>query len=225
VRQPGLLPSLPRLHHRIPATWLPSRDIRSAALLDAATTSVHGVSDVYECTSYVAYRLNRADGALAFSDSYKGVRWGNAGNWISAAKAAGVHSGTKPEIGSVAVWADASGLLSQGHVAFVTSVSNGVATLAEYNARYYYPAYNPPGYDTSKSSSNPSGKPPTEYLYFPGVASTSDNLSFVNLDYYTGNAQVVTYSASSNYQTLIQNDVTGYPATTPNDGIIPLYQP
>jgi surface antigen len=120
--------------------------------------------DVYECTSYVGYRLNQE--GVAFSDSYKGVQWGNAGNWISAATSAGIPSGTSPEVGAVAVWADGSGLLSEGHVAFVTSVSNGVASFAEYNAKYYYPAYNPPGFDTSTSTSNPSGKAPTEYLYF-----------------------------------------------------------
>ena len=131
--------------------------------------------DVYECTSYVAYRLNEA--GVAFSDTYKlpkGADWGDAGNWIAAAKSAGVPSGTVPEAGAVAVWASqGSGPLEDGHVAFVASVSNGIASFAEYNAKYYYPEYNPPGYDTSTSESNPSGEPPTEYLYFPNVNLTS----------------------------------------------------
>jgi len=51
------------------------------------------------------------------------------------------------------------------------------------------------------------------------------DLSFINTDYYTGHAQDVTYSASSNYQTMVANVVTPYPSTTPNGSIIPLYKP
>ena len=126
--------------------------------------------DAYECTSYVAYRLNQA--GVGFSDTYDlpaGHKWSDAGNWISAAKLADIPSGTVPKQGAVAVWADASGLLSKGHVAFVTG-NKGVVTFAEYNAEYYYPAYDPPGFDDIFGpTKNPSGSAPTEYLYFANV--------------------------------------------------------
>jgi surface antigen len=126
--------------------------------------------DAYECTSYVAYLLNNA--GVAFNDSFEGTKWGDAGHWIAAAKAAGVPSGTTPEGGAVAVWADSgTGVLAEGHVAYVSSVSGGVGNLSEYNAKYFYPSYNPPGWDnTYTTANNPSGKPPTEYLYFSNVS-------------------------------------------------------
>jgi surface antigen len=119
----------------------------------------------YECTSYVAYRLNQE--GTSFSDSYNGVHWGNASHWVQAAKEANIPSGSIPKSGAVAVWVD------KNHVAFVDSVTNGLATFNEYNASYTYdpPKYrwNPPGYDRSTSRPNPSGGAPTLYLYFPNV--------------------------------------------------------
>jgi surface antigen len=129
--------------------------------------------DTYNCTSYVAYRLN-ADG-VSFYDGYDGVDWGNAGHWITAASEADVTSSTTPEPGDVAVWADeGTGPLEYGHVAFVDSLNpSGSANFSEYNAEYYYPAYNPPGYDHSTSTLNPSGSAPTEYLNFGADTSSS----------------------------------------------------
>ena len=117
--------------------------------------------DVYESTSYVAYRL--AQEGLPFSDSYQG-HWGNADHWLEAARKLQMATGTVPKPGSVAVW------VQKNHVAFVDSVINGVATFGEYNAKYTYdpPRYtwDPPGYDYSTSLANPSGGRPTAYIYF-----------------------------------------------------------
>jgi len=117
--------------------------------------------DVYECTSYVAYRLEQE--GLPFSYS-AWAYWGNADHWLAAARTFGWQTGTVPKPGSVAVW------VQKNHVAFVDSVTNGVATFGEYNAKYTYdpPRYtwDPPGYDTSTSLANPSGGRPTAYIYF-----------------------------------------------------------
>ena len=137
--------------------------------------------DVYECTSYVAYRLNLA--GVAFHEAgFDGVDWGNASTWINAAATAHVPSGQTPVNGAVAVWS------TKNHVAFVDSVTKGVATFSEYNAEYTYdpPKYNwnPPGYDVSTSSSNPSGTTPTEYIYFPNaeaLPSPPQNLSVTRI--------------------------------------------
>lgn len=122
--------------------------------------------DVYECTSYVAYRLNQV--GISFSDSYDRVHWGDAGHWAEAAKDAHIPYGSVPKQGAVAVW------VARNHVAFVDSVTNNAAVFSEYNAHYTYdpPKYDwdPPGYDKSTSLRNPSGGSPTIYIYFPNVS-------------------------------------------------------
>ena len=51
------------------------------------------------------------------------------------------------------------------------------------------------------------------------------DLSFVRLNYYTGNAQVVTYSFSSYFQLISSNIVTSYPSVPTNGTVIPVFQP
>lgn len=77
--------------------------------------------DLRNCTSYVAWRVNRD-----FGISIPG--WGNAGNWDNAA-AGRFEVNTTPKAGSIAVW---NGLY--GHVAFVTKVyPNGMFEVDQYN--------------------------------------------------------------------------------------------
>lgn len=49
------------------------------------------------------------------------------------------------------------------------------------------------------------------------------DLSFVNLNYGGGDAQVVTYSAASNYQTIVGNNVTAYPDVGTNAAVKPMF--
>jgi hypothetical protein len=51
----------------------------------------------------------------------------------------------------------------------------------------------------------------------------SGNLNFVRLNYYTGNVQVVTYSAASGFTQLIANDVTHYPSVAADGNVIPMF--
>jgi surface antigen len=77
-----------------------------------------------ECTSYSADKLNER--GVPFSNSYKGVTWGHASNWVTAANAAGVTVTTTPKVGDIAWWS--------GHVAYVESVnSDGSVNISEYN--------------------------------------------------------------------------------------------
>lgn len=84
-----------------------------------------------ECTSYAADKLNER--GIPFNNSYKGVHWGNASNWKTAAQSAGVIVTTTPRAGDIAWW-------SSGHVAYVDSVNaDGSANVSEYNwVRYDY---------------------------------------------------------------------------------------
>ncbi|KAK7186882.1 hypothetical protein DPSP01_007066 [Paraphaeosphaeria sporulosa] len=80
-----------------------------------------------QCTSFVAYRLNKA--GVKFTNNYKGEGWHNANTWNEAAKKAGVKVNKTPKVGSVAQ-TDAG---SAGHVAWVTKVGKKTVTIEEYN--------------------------------------------------------------------------------------------
>jgi hypothetical protein len=55
--------------------------------------------------------------------------------------------------------------------------------------------------------------------------SSNDTLSFVKLNDSSGNAKDAGYSSTSSYSTPIINAVTGYPAVSPNSGVVPLPRP
>jgi surface antigen len=80
-----------------------------------------------QCTSFVAYRLNKA--GVKFTNHYKGEGWHYANTWNEAAKKAGVKVNNTPKVGSVAQ-TDAG---SAGHVAWVTKVGKKTVTIEEYN--------------------------------------------------------------------------------------------
>ncbi|HXE10118.1 MAG TPA: hypothetical protein VN554_01705, partial [Verrucomicrobiae bacterium] len=58
-------------------------------------------------------------------------------------------------------------------------------------------------------------------LYWP----PNGDLSFIRLNHSSGNVEVVTYSASSNFKKIINYSLTGYPAVPGDGNVIPLYQP
>ncbi|WP_449283287.1 FG-GAP-like repeat-containing protein [Leucobacter sp.] len=88
-----------------------------------------------QCTSFVAWRLNSANG-VGFSNQYGGViRWGDAGQWKATAESLGIRVDTRPEVGAVAWSGPGYGGASQfGHVAWVAQVlDNGNIVIEEYN--------------------------------------------------------------------------------------------
>lgn len=89
-----------------------------------------------QCTSFAAWTVNSRLG-IAFSNSYRGVHWGNAINWDNAARSAGISVTGTPKPGDIAVRNSGT----YGHVAFVTAVrSDGSFEIDEYNhvTRYTY---------------------------------------------------------------------------------------
>ena len=85
-----------------------------------------------ECTSFVAWRLNSANG-IRFTNQYAGqARWGNAIQWGDAARRAGIPVNSTPAVGAVA-WSNAG---TYGHVAWVAAVSGSTVTVEEYNYSY-----------------------------------------------------------------------------------------
>ena len=84
-----------------------------------------------ECTSFVAWRLNSVNG-VGFHNYYKGVQWGHAKNWGTAARNLGITVDNNPAPGSV--WWSNSG--DYGHVAWVLAVKGNDVEIEEYNWNY-----------------------------------------------------------------------------------------
>lgn len=79
-----------------------------------------------QCTSWVAHRLGQRN-ALAFSNWYAGVHWGNAADWASVAKSIDIKPNKVPAVGSV-------GWYARGHVSYVEEVnSDGSIVISEMN--------------------------------------------------------------------------------------------
>ncbi|WP_329255319.1 CHAP domain-containing protein [Actinoallomurus sp. NBC_01490] len=105
-----------------------------------------------ECVSFAAWRIRQRLG-VDFTNSYRGVHWGNANNWDSAAASAGVKMDHTAKVGAIAQWNTGS----YGHVAYVARVNgDGTILLEEYN---YLSAHN---YDTRTVSASSVGN----YLHF-----------------------------------------------------------
>jgi surface antigen len=80
-----------------------------------------------ECTSFVAYRLNKV---MRFSNHMRGGHFGNAMNWDDNARAIGFRVNRRPRVGSVMV--RNSGTF--GHVATVARVRPHRVFVEQYNA-------------------------------------------------------------------------------------------
>jgi len=101
---------------------------------DSYTTKVNGYYQYDQwgyqfrnCTSFVAWKISQEFPGTSTAG------WGQAYQWSSNAPSSKVHpaSGYTPQVGDIAVWGTEVG--ADGHVAYVASVSNGVATFDEYN--------------------------------------------------------------------------------------------
>jgi surface antigen len=80
-----------------------------------------------ECTSFVAYRLNKV---MQFHNTMRGGRFSNAENWDENARAIGFRVNRRPKVGSVMVRNSGT----YGHVAMVARVAPGRIFVEQYNA-------------------------------------------------------------------------------------------
>lgn len=81
-----------------------------------------------ECTSFACWRVRSRTKAGSFTNSYL-THWGNGGEWLSAARSAGVTTASTPRPGDIACRTSNP----PGHVAWVSSVSGNSFTVEEYN--------------------------------------------------------------------------------------------
>ncbi len=79
-----------------------------------------------ECTSFVAWRMNSANG-VDFNNFMGGGRFGSAYNWDDNARRLGYRVDDVPARGAIAE-SD-----REGHVAWVAAVGDGVVTIEDYN--------------------------------------------------------------------------------------------
>ncbi len=122
-----------------------------------------------ECTSFVAWRLNHANG-IAFKDFYGGPQWGNAENWGPTARSLGIPVNQTPAVGAVA-W-DAGGVggaSSEGHVAWVANIeANGTIDVEEYN-------YTNSGQYDVRTGLNPSSF--SGFIHFDDLGTTNEAMT------------------------------------------------
>ncbi|GIG23257.1 hypothetical protein Cch01nite_39810 [Cellulomonas chitinilytica] len=101
------------------AQWAAARKI------DGKWASYWGQAGGHNCTNYVAWRLQSL-GVASF------LTRGNAEGWARMAAAAGITVDHSPSVGAIAQWdANAGGMTSAGHVAYVEAVSGDTVTISE----------------------------------------------------------------------------------------------
>jgi len=93
-----------------------------------------------ECTSFVAWRMNRNAGTTNpsfpyFFNKMDNKLWGNANTWSTNAVSLGYVVDNAPQVGAIAQWVnDCGGACTDGHVAYVERVNqNGSIVVSEYN--------------------------------------------------------------------------------------------
>ncbi|HEX4436513.1 MAG TPA: CHAP domain-containing protein [Solirubrobacteraceae bacterium] len=88
-----------------------------------------------ECTSFVAWRMNRDGGEGTFTNGMQKGHWGNATEWAGNAEHLGFPVNSTPAVGAIAQWdAGEDGVSGDGHVAYVSAVnSDGSVDVEEYN--------------------------------------------------------------------------------------------
>ncbi len=83
-----------------------------------------------QCTSYSAFAVRKYTSYTNFSNSWKGLHFGNAAEWHIAAKKAGIRVDKTPAVGAVAQRLNGT----WGHVAFVVAVNeDGTFVINEYD--------------------------------------------------------------------------------------------
>lgn len=98
-----------------------------------------------ECTSFVAWKMNRDSGnvespysfynkMLAEEPKHSPNRWSNAYHWDKHAHDLGIRVDNNPVIGAIAQWNENEIGGGYGHVAYVESINDdGTANISEYN--------------------------------------------------------------------------------------------
>ncbi len=132
------------------------------------------------------------------------LNWGNAADWVVDAERTGLPIGTEPRVGSIAVFPRADGVWAygpEGHVAFVTSVSDDGST---FNVTYQNygdptPMYTGLNYPVAQINAASFQNNQLRFIYFP---TTIDTTLFRHLAGINGNAVAGVTQANAQAKTM-----------------------
>ena len=106
-----------------PAASTPSTSVASTPSTPVTTTPITYSS------SGNTYPVGQCTWGAKQAAPWVGNYWGNAGQWLGSARAAGFSTGSTPRVGAVAVWTNSY----YGHVAVVTAVNGSQIQVVESN--------------------------------------------------------------------------------------------
>ncbi len=146
------------------------------------------------------------------------LNWGNAADWVVDAERTGFPIGTQPRVGAIAVFPRADGVWAygpEGHVAFVTSVSDDASTFNVTYQNYGDPTPMHVGlnYPVNQINAASFQKSQLRFIYFPTTIDISlfAHLPGINGNAFAGvktaNAQVKIQGSSSQTSTQTKNTV------------------
>lgn len=107
-----------------------AKNLPSKSLGKKTLSRNHGTSITDGTRNYTSYGGYPGGYCTAFVASQRAVgQWGNAGHWLSGARADGYATGSTPQVGAIGVSAESG----WGHVFVVEGVSGSVITVKEQN--------------------------------------------------------------------------------------------
>ena len=113
-----------------PAASTPATPSTPAASTPSTpSTPVTTTPITYSSSGNTYYPVGQCTWGAKQAAPWVGNYWGNAGQWLSSARAAGFRTGSTPQVGAVAVWTNTY----YGHVAVVTAVNGSQIQVVESN--------------------------------------------------------------------------------------------
>ena len=109
-----------------PATSIPAT---STPVTSTPATSTPVTTPVTYSSAGNTYPVGQCTWGAKQAAPWVGNYWGNAGQWLGSARAAGFSTGSTPRVGAVAVWTNSY----YGHVAVVTAVNGSQIQVVESN--------------------------------------------------------------------------------------------
>ena len=112
-----------------PAASTPATPSTPAASTPSTPSTPVTTTPITYSSSGNTYPVGQCTWGAKQAAPWVGNYWGNAGQWLSSARAAGFRTGSTPQVGAVAVWTNTY----YGHVAVVTAVNGSQIQVVESN--------------------------------------------------------------------------------------------
>ena len=112
-----------------PAASTPATPSTPAASTPSTPSTPVTTTPITYNSSGNTYPIGQCTWGAKQAAPWVGNYWGNAGQWLSSARAAGFRTGSTPQVGAVAVWTNTY----YGHVAVVTAVNGSQIQVVESN--------------------------------------------------------------------------------------------